>query len=142
MRQVLRRFHEGNGRGPNTQELLDLRAAVAAKMGVQVPEILDTDWDQKAIKKRRERIEDSENAPKSPYKSILTRKRTASEDDEGDEQPVAKKVKFGSKESEEEVSDEEKQKDEVEEVEATEAIENNNDEVGSVDENRDSSLLS
>ena len=150
MRRVLRRFHEGNGRGPNTQELLDLRSAVAAKMGVQVPEILDTDWDRKAIKKKRETIEDSENAPKSPYKSILTRKRTASEDGEEDEQPVAKKVKFGSKESEEEVSkeseeevsDDEKQKNEVEEVDTKEASENSNDEVEAVKENRNSSLPS
>jgi hypothetical protein len=142
MRRVLRRFHEGNGRGPNTQELLDLRSAVAAKMGVQVPEILDTDWDRKAIKKKRETIEDSENAPKSPYKSILTRKRTASEDYEEDEQPVAKKVKFGSKESEEEVSDDEKQKNEVEQVDTKEVSEYSNDEVEAVEENRDSSLPS
>ena len=41
MAQVLRRFHEENGRGPTTPELLELRSALAQKLGVEVPEIED-----------------------------------------------------------------------------------------------------
>ncbi len=41
MAQVLRRFHDENGRGPNTQELLELRSALAQKLGVEVPGIQD-----------------------------------------------------------------------------------------------------
>lgn len=101
MRQVLRRFHERQGRGPNTQELLDLRSAVAEKMGVQVPDIADADWNQKAIKTKREPIAESVDTPKSPYKSILTRKRTAINDDEDIDSIVTKKVKFGEEPLEE-----------------------------------------
>ena len=94
MRQILRRFHEENGQGPNTQELLDLRSAVAEKMGVQVPDIVNTNWDEKAIKRKREEMETDANVLSSPYKSILTCRRTSNED-YNNEQPIAKRVKFG-----------------------------------------------
>jgi hypothetical protein len=48
--QILRKFHEENGRGPNTLELLDMRKALADKLGVDVPEVDEEacDWDKKA----------------------------------------------------------------------------------------------
>jgi hypothetical protein len=47
--QILRKFHEENGRGPNTLELLDMRKALADKLGVEVPEVDEEacDWDKK-----------------------------------------------------------------------------------------------
>jgi len=47
--QILRKFHEENGRGPNTLELLDMRKALADKLGVDVPEVDEEacDWNKK-----------------------------------------------------------------------------------------------
>jgi len=39
MGQILRRFHEENGHGPDTRQLLEMRHALAIKLGVEVPEI-------------------------------------------------------------------------------------------------------
>lgn len=45
MREILRKFTEDKGRGPSTEELLTLRAAVAVKMGIELPEITSEDDD-------------------------------------------------------------------------------------------------
>jgi len=37
--QILKKFREQNGRGPDTQELLNMRSALAEKLGVDVPAI-------------------------------------------------------------------------------------------------------
>jgi hypothetical protein len=98
MGQVLRRFHEENGRGPDTRELLELRSALAEKIGVEVPEVQGADWDQKASKRKTE-VVDAEVDHKSPLKPILTKKRAVEEDDPGveekeEEEQEAKRVKF------------------------------------------------
>ena len=48
--QILRRFREENGRGPDTRELLEMRSALAERLGVEVPPVDDegSDWDKKA----------------------------------------------------------------------------------------------
>ena len=48
--QILRRFREENGRGPDTRELLEMRSALAERLGVDVPPVDDegSDWDKKA----------------------------------------------------------------------------------------------
>lgn len=113
MGQVLRRFQDEHGRGPDTRELLDLRSALAEKLGVEVPEAdeLEADWDQKAVKKKRTIIEPpSEEILKSPVKSILTRKRTVDDDENSNlnkseddtDEPEAKRVKWNQKELTEE----------------------------------------
>jgi len=48
MNEVLRQYREENGRGPNTQELLEMRANIAKELDVQVAEVTDGDWDKKA----------------------------------------------------------------------------------------------
>jgi hypothetical protein len=50
MNEVLRQYREDNGRGPNTQELLELRSAIAKQLEVEVAEIDadGADWDKKA----------------------------------------------------------------------------------------------
>lgn len=45
MGQILRKFREENGRGPDTKELLQMRQALAMKLGVDVPAISDDDSD-------------------------------------------------------------------------------------------------
>ena len=48
MNEVLRQYREENGRGPNTQELLNLRANIAKELDVEIVQELDGDWDKKA----------------------------------------------------------------------------------------------
>ena len=48
--QILRRFREENGRGPDTRELLEMRSALAERLGVDVPPLDGADWDEKAPK--------------------------------------------------------------------------------------------
>lgn len=48
MNEVLRQYREENGRGPNTQELLDLRATIAKELDVEVAHVKDADWNKKA----------------------------------------------------------------------------------------------
>jgi hypothetical protein len=48
MNEVLRQYREENGRGPNTQELLDLRATIAKELDVEVAQVEDADWNKKA----------------------------------------------------------------------------------------------
>lgn len=97
MGQVLRKFREENGRGPDTRELLTLRSALAEKMGVPLPDVDEADWDQKAVKKKRETIEPCHDG-NSPVKSILTRKRTVEKEEENVDanEQEAKKVKFSN----------------------------------------------
>lgn len=95
MGQVLRRFHEENRRGPDTQELLELRSALAEKIGVEVPEVHGADWDQKASKRKTEAVK-AEVDGKSPNKPILSKKRAVEDDEHGveEEEQEAKRVKF------------------------------------------------
>jgi hypothetical protein len=48
MQEVLRQYREENGRGPNTQELLELRANIARELDFHVADVMDGDWDKKA----------------------------------------------------------------------------------------------
>jgi len=45
MGQILRRFHEENGHEPDTRQLLEMRQALAIKLGVDVPTIPDSNAD-------------------------------------------------------------------------------------------------
>lgn len=87
MGTILRKFAEDNGRGPNTQELLEIRNALASKMGLEMTELPPLD--------EPEAIVDAEEEG-----SNLTRRREDDDDDNVEEvMPVAKKVKFGNEES-------------------------------------------
>jgi hypothetical protein len=97
MAEVLRKFREENGRGPDTRELLELRAGIAERLGVEVASVdmHDTDWDQKANRKKKAAVESTDD--EKPVKSILNRKRSASDeepDDDDNDEPESKKVKF------------------------------------------------
>ena len=48
MNEVLRQYREENGRGPNTAELLELRANIAKELGVEIAKEIDGDWDKMA----------------------------------------------------------------------------------------------
>ena len=64
MNEVLRQFREENGRGPNTAELLDLRANIAKELGVEIAQEIDGDWDKMA----------KENSVPSARKIAFTKK--------------------------------------------------------------------
>lgn len=82
MAQVLRRFHEENGRGPDTRELLELRSALAQKLGIDLPEV--------AAAAEEDEQDDS--------KPAATGKRSADEENgttgDADDDHEAKRVKF------------------------------------------------
>jgi hypothetical protein len=71
--QLLRRFREENGRGPNTSELLTMRSALAAKLGI----------DERLVNEEYEYTQNESNNDKRKLES----------DDQGTEQRE-KKVKF------------------------------------------------
>lgn len=98
MRSILRKFTEDNGRGPNTEELLSIRDALADKMGVTLADIPSQDEPSSLLKRKLVVLEP--NDPKSPYKSILRREDEDCDDDDDDDdveevQPSSKRVKFG-----------------------------------------------
>ncbi|GKY99053.1 hypothetical protein MPSEU_000861000 [Mayamaea pseudoterrestris] len=51
MNEVLRKFREDNGRGPNSEEVLAMRSAVAEKLGVQVVTTLPEESNETANKR-------------------------------------------------------------------------------------------
>ena len=53
MNGLLRHYREENGRGPNTHELLELRASIAKELDVQIPDIEIVDWNEKSDKKSK-----------------------------------------------------------------------------------------
>jgi hypothetical protein len=97
--QILKRFRMENGRGPDTRELLEIRMALAERLGVDVPPIDEdgSNWDNKAVKKRRKLIQEEANTTTSTepssfgpsssnhVKSILCRKETMEDDEEATE---------------------------------------------------------
>ena len=106
MAQVLRRFHEENGRGPDTRELLELRSALAEKIGVEVPDIQGADWEAEA-----------EVEPESPQKG----KRTVEDDAKvtaDDDGHARKRVKFSQETTESDDVEESTAKEDDEKVES------------------------
>jgi hypothetical protein len=49
MSEVLRKFREENGHGPSTEELLELRSAVATKLGIELPSVPNVPEDKKRV---------------------------------------------------------------------------------------------
>jgi hypothetical protein len=100
MRSILRKFTEDNGRGPNTEELLNIRDALAQKMGLTLADIPS----QEDPTKKRKLVIMEPTDPASPYKSILRREDEDGEDDDDDGveevHPAAKRVKFGEADKE------------------------------------------
>ena len=83
MGQVLKQFHEENGRGPDTRELLELRSALAQKIGVTVPEVEGVD-------------DDADDGDAKPSPSTKRNAEDEGKDEEGDgsDDHEAKRVKF------------------------------------------------
>jgi hypothetical protein len=78
MNELLRRFREEHGRGPTTEELLDLRSVVAERLGVQVATVLH----------------DDENNNNNNNEEDSSKKRAAANDEHAD--TPSKKVKFSA----------------------------------------------
>jgi hypothetical protein len=68
--EVIKQFREENGRGPDSEELLELRAQVADQLGVQLP------------------------SSSTSEEKIRVKKRSSSEGDETSSEHQSKKVKF------------------------------------------------
>ncbi len=123
--QILKKFHEENGRGPDTLELLEMRKALADKLGVEVPPVDEDacDWDKKIPTQKRhnkkvkvaEEMNKSETIPRADQEdhdaycdeedfSVLKRPAAAlknennGEAEEGEGQ-INKKVKLSEEEA-------------------------------------------
>lgn len=75
--EVLRKFREENGRGPDTNELLELRQRVASKLGVELATI-------DSIGTGEKRAAEKQEVPNSPKRVKFTKEPT-DEDEENDE---------------------------------------------------------
>lgn len=62
MGQILRRFQEDHGRGPERKELLQMRQALAQRLGVDVPPVSDDDEEEEEVDEENENDE-GENDP-------------------------------------------------------------------------------
>ena len=99
MNEVLRQYREDNGRGPNTQELLELRSAIAKQLDVEVAEIdaADADWDKKAKessnKKRDRKIAFSSDTEVVEYIPDNDEHDHYDESDEREQKHPAKRLK-------------------------------------------------
>jgi len=77
MGEVLRKFREEHGRGPETRELLELREQVAAQLGVHVATV-------EALDQEKKRMADGEPSPHSPKKVKFTEEEEGSEGENGE----------------------------------------------------------
>jgi hypothetical protein len=117
MNEVLRQYREDNGRGPNTQELLELRSAIAKQLEVEVAEIDadGADWDKKAK-------ETPSNKRKIAFSTDTKVKEffpdpdehdhhNAESDDEDYEEPPTKKLKSSGDDDDEDDDEEEEEEE-------------------------------
>jgi hypothetical protein len=116
MNEVLRQYREDNGRGPNTQELLELRSAIAKQLEVEVAEIDadGADWDKKAketpTNKRKIAFStDTKVMEYVPDPDEHDHHNAAESDDEDyeeeEEEPPTKKLKSSGDDSEDDEED-------------------------------------
>jgi len=116
--QILRKFREDNGRGPNTKELLSIRAALAEKLGIDsslIPPVDDDDEDDEEEEDNEEedgqvepqdnsddesdsRDNDKDDNTTSNDRSAKKRKKKRPLEDGNDsESSRVKRVKFSNK---------------------------------------------
>lgn len=69
MGQILRRFQEEHGRGPETKVLLQLRQTLAQRLGVDVPPVEDDNDDEKDQENNHDNNRDLENLPQPRTKT-------------------------------------------------------------------------
>jgi hypothetical protein len=116
MNEVLRQYRADNGRGPNTQELLELRSAIAKQLEVEVAEIDadGADWDKKAketpTNKRKIAFStDTKVMEYVPDPDEHDHHNAAESDDEDyeeeEEEPPTKKLKSSGDDSEDDEED-------------------------------------
>lgn len=88
MGQILRKFREEHGRGPDTKELLQMRQALAMKLGVDVPAVWDDDDNN-----REETSDQDDEDDEDKDKDLESKKRSADDALEKIEKRTAKKPK-------------------------------------------------
>jgi len=107
MGQILRRFHEENGHGPDTRQLLEMRQALAIKLGVDVPTIPDSNVDNEDTTLTdatdNNNIDDNNNdLPTNDNNDDDGNKRNLAQDNNVDDTP-RKRVKWSSYVDEQEI---------------------------------------
>merc|ERR1719232_177993 len=73
MGQILRQFYEENGRGPDTRQLLEMRHALAERLGVEVPPLDCTDNDSETVDStslKRPPLEDNDDSDEAKRKKV------------------------------------------------------------------------
>ena len=81
--EVLKKFRAENGRGPDSEELLQLRRQVAEKLGIHLDEAAVADAG------KREAEDDGKGHEPSPKRVKFTSEDEAAGGDEGDSKPAA-----------------------------------------------------
>ena len=115
---MLRKFREENGRGPDSLELLEMRKALADRLGVDVPPVDEEacDWDKKlenpTPKKHDKKVvvaeEKNETSP-IPARAACGEGKEEEEEESGDEDDVASEAKGNLKRQEVEKKDDTEQ---------------------------------
>ncbi|KAL3936148.1 MAG: hypothetical protein SGBAC_008468 [Bacillariaceae sp.] len=119
MNEVLRHYREENGRGPNTHELLELRASIAKELDVEVPNIEIVDWNEKINKKSKnpgrritfgdkDRVREYHPDPNEHYRpeeiaEMESQPDSDEDDEEGEDYEPPKKKAKASNENEKKV---------------------------------------
>jgi len=91
--EVLKKFRQENGRGPDSQELLELRRQVAAKLGLKLEEQPTVGGDDEDKKRAAAAASPGSTSP-SPKKvkftpEVTAKDETPADDGEGDKKPKA-----------------------------------------------------
>lgn len=94
--QILKRFQEENGRGPDTQELLTMRAALCSKLGIDcnTPVNVDVDDGEGNLETDSQGSKDEETNDGETEAANRGKRKNTSEEDEND---GGKRVKFSNK---------------------------------------------
>jgi len=92
--EVLKKFRQENGRGPDSQELLELRRQVAAKLGLKLEEQPTVGGDDDEDRKRAAAAASPGSTSPSPKKvkfapEVTAKDETPDDDGEGDKKPKA-----------------------------------------------------
>lgn len=83
MNEVLKKFREENGRGPDTEELLELRSQIASQLGVEVASVATILGDESERSKKRPASENGDEPPLSPKKVKFSGTDSSSDDKGG-----------------------------------------------------------
>merc|ERR1712043_42390 len=109
MGQILRKFHEEHGHGPDTRQLLEMRHALAGKLGVEVPDLPTEEMDDGAATVENETEDDtlvlssSPNHDDNDISLEANKRKSSSTPQDNNEDTPRKRVKFSNMVEEQEI---------------------------------------